>query len=144
MPSQYHILMVVIDEYAVVFCPQLCLGILRWFTNLQYASVESEPSCQMNLCSVFEGLFREDSLIDLGTKLVSTFSVARALVLELSTVVIFPLGVFSLRGCGKQRQQPAVWHLTSSGSPLGCPHCASGKGQGATCPWFPGPTSAYS
>lgn len=70
---------------------------------------------------------------------VSTFSVARALALELSTVVIIPLGVFSLRGCGKPRQQPAVWHLTSPGSPLGCPRCGSGRGTESHMPLVPWP-----
>lgn len=69
----------------------------------------------------------------------STFSVARALVLELSTVIIFPLGVFSLRGCGKQRQQLAAWHLTSPGSPLSCPCCGSGRGTESHVPLVPWP-----
>lgn len=75
----------------------------------------NQPSCQMNLYSVFEGTTH---WLSLEPSWVSTFSVARTLDLELSTVVISPLGVFSLRGCGKQRQQPAVWHLGPFGLPI--------------------------
>lgn len=126
--SHYHILMAIIGTYAVIYCAQLYLGILGVYQSLAYLSrIWAFPVRQISILCC-GGLFREDSLSSLEPTWVSTFFVPGAFVLGLSRDCHLSFECFFLRGCGKQRQQLALWHLTSPGSAVGCPSCGFGMG----------------